>query len=223
MHASTMISFRNVSKSYRFSGGLKPIVTNLTLDFPSDKNVAIVGRNGAGKSTLLRIISGALPPDRGQIIRKGRISWPMGFAGGLHPALTGRQNARFIARIYGLNTEETVHFVDDFSELGGFLDMPLNTYSSGMKARLSFAISLAARFDCYLIDEITEVGDAVFREKCRRAFHEHMKTAQRIVVAHSEPTLRSLCNSGLVLIDGVARFFEDLEEALELYRASLKR
>lgn len=218
-----MISFRNVSKSYRFNGGLKPIVTNLTLDLPSDKNVAVVGRNGAGKSTLLRIISGALPPDRGQIIRNGRISWPMGFAGGLHPALTGRQNARFIARIYGMNTDDMVLFVDDFSELGGFLDMPLNTYSSGMKARLSFAISLAARFDCYLIDEITEVGDAVFREKCRRAFHERMKTAQRIVVAHSEPTLRSLCNSGLVLIDGVARFFEDLEEALELYRASLKR
>ncbi len=222
MATSPLIAFRNVTKFYRYPGGVKSILRNFTLDLPPDRNIAVVGRNGAGKSTLLRMISGTLPPERGQIIRRGRISWPMGFSGGLHSALTGRQNARFVARVYGIPTDEMVEFVADFSELGGFLDMPLNTYSSGMKARLAFGISLAAKFDCRLIDEITEVGDASFREKCRRAFTEQMKTSQLIVVSHAEGTLKALCNAGLVLIDGDARYFPDLEEALETYRESLK-
>lgn len=219
--ADCLIEFRNVTKTYRFHGGVKTIVQDLTLALPRQSNVAVIGRNGAGKSTLLRMISGTLPPERGRILRHGRISWPMGFSGGLHPALTGRQNARFIARVYGTNTDDMVAFVADFSELGGFLDMPVNTYSSGMRARLAFGISLAAHCDCYLIDEITEVGDAVFREKCRLAFRERMEVSQLIVVSHSEPTLKSLCSSGLVLLDGKARYFESLDEALAVYRQSL--
>jgi capsular polysaccharide transport system ATP-binding protein len=222
MAGSALIGFHNVTKFYRYSGGVKSILRNFTMDLPPDRNIGVIGRNGAGKSTLLRMISGALPPERGHITRRGRISWPMGFSGGLHPALTGRQNARFVARIYGMATDDMVDYVADFSELGGFLDMPLNTYSSGMKARLSFGISLAAKFDCYLIDEITEVGDTVFREKCRRAFKEQMASSQLIVVSHAEGTLRSLCNAGLVLIDGQAQYFSDLEQALAAYRESLK-
>lgn len=212
------IAFHNVSKSFRFKGGIKYILRDFTMELPSDKSIAVIGRNGAGKSTLLQMIAGTLPPERGHITRSGRFSWPMGFSGGLHPALTGRQNARFIARIYGMSTDEMVDFVEDFSELGAFIDMPMNTYSSGMKARLSFGISLAARFDCYLIDEITEVGDAVFREKCRLAFRERMKSARLIVVSHAEQTLRSLCNAGLVLENGSAQYFPDLEAALAHYR-----
>jgi len=222
MTGAAQIAFRNVTKFYRYPGGVKSILRDFTMELPADKNIAVIGRNGAGKSTLLRMISGTLPPERGHITRRGRISWPMGFAGGLHPALTGRQNARFVARIYGMRTDEMVDFVADFSELGGFLDMPLNTYSSGMKARLAFGISLAAKFDCYLIDEITEVGDANFREKCRLAFREQMKSSQLIVVSHAEGTLKSLCNAGLVLIDGEAEYFPVLEEALAAYRTSLK-
>jgi capsular polysaccharide transport system ATP-binding protein len=218
-----LVEFRNVTKSYRIRGGSKPIVRDLTLILPSNQNVAVIGRNGSGKSTLLRMISGTLPPERGRILRHGRISWPMGFSGGLHAALTGRQNARFIARVYGTDTDYMVDYVTQFSELGSFLDMPINTYSTGMKARLAFGISLAAKCDCYLIDEITEVGDAVFKEKCRVAFREQMKGAQLIVVSHSEATLKSLCTSGLLLIDGVAHYFESLEEALQVYRHSLVR
>ena len=214
-----MIEFQNVTKAYRLRNGQKRVIMrDLTLTLPRNRNVALIGRNGAGKSTTLKLISGNLNPDRGAIIRHGRISWPMGFSGGMHPALTGRQNARFIARIYGADTDEMVDFVADFSELGAFLDMPVQTYSSGMRARLAFGISLAAEFDCYLIDEITEVGDAAFRAKCRAAFKARMENAQVIVAAHSEVTLRSMCESALLLDGGSVRWFEDLNEGLAEYR-----
>lgn len=214
-----MIDFHNCSKSYRLRNGqVRQIMRGLTLSLPHDRNVALVGRNGAGKSTTLKLISGNLMPDRGTIVRHGRVSWPMGFSGGMHPALSGRQNARFIARIYGADTDEMVDFVAEFSELGAFLDMPVQTYSSGMRARLAFGISLAAEFDCYLIDEITEVGDAAFRAKCRAAFSARMESAQVIVAAHSESTLRSMCDSVLLLDGGTVRWFDDLEEGLREYR-----
>jgi capsular polysaccharide transport system ATP-binding protein len=214
-----MIEFQNVTKAYRLRNGQKrEIMRGLTLTLPKNRNVALIGRNGAGKSTTLKLISGNLNPDRGTISRHGRISWPMGFSGGMHPALTGRQNARFIARIYGADTDEMVNFVAEFSELGAFLDMPVQTYSSGMRARLAFGISLAAEFDCYLIDEITEVGDAAFRSKCRAAFRARMENAQVIVAAHSEGTLRSMCDSALLLDAGTVRWFDDLNEGLAEYR-----
>jgi capsular polysaccharide transport system ATP-binding protein len=216
-----MIEFLNVSKGYRVKGEMKQILRDFSLAVPSDRNLALVGRNGAGKSTLLRMISGTLRPDRGNIRRHGKISWPMGFAGGLHPALTGRQNARFVARCYGIDTDEMVAFVEDFSELERFIDMPVTTYSSGMRARLAFGISLAARFDCYLIDEITEVGDAAFREKCRRAFRTRMQDARVIVAAHSEATLKSMCDAVLLLDKGEARYFDRLDEGLRAYRQAL--
>jgi capsular polysaccharide transport system ATP-binding protein len=214
-----MIDFHGVSKSYQLRGSRRHILRDLTLAFPRDKNVALIGRNGAGKSTLLGMIAGTVALNKGRIVRHGRMSWPMGFSGGIHPALTGRQNARFIARVYGADTGAMVDFVEDFSELGAFLDMPTNTYSSGMKARLSFGISLAANFDCYLIDELTEVGDAAFREKCRRAFQDKMREARVIVAAHSEATLKSMCNAALLIEAGTAVYFDTVEDGLAAYRA----
>ncbi|TMV77359.1 ABC transporter ATP-binding protein [Thioclava sp. BHET1] len=216
-----MIEFQNVTKTYRLKGGVRTIVQNLNLKVPNNRNLALVGRNGAGKSTMLSMISGNLAPDHGRIVRHGRMSWPMGFSGGLHRALTGRQNARFVARICGIDTDEMSDFVADFSELGKFLDMPVATYSSGMRARLAFGISLAAKFDCYLIDEITEVGDAAFKKKCRDAFQARMKESSVIVAAHSEQTLRSMCDSVLYLENGVATYFEDLEEGLKAYKQAI--
>lgn len=214
-----MIDFHGVSKSYQLRGSRRHILRDLTLAFPRDKNVALIGRNGAGKSTVLGMIAGTVALTKGRIVRHGRMSWPMGFSGGIHPALTGRQNARFIARVYGADTEAMVDFVEDFSELGAFLDMPTNTYSSGMKARLSFGISLAAKFDCYLIDELTEVGDAAFREKCRRAFQDKMREARVIVAAHSEATLKSMCNAALLIEAGTAVYFDTVDDGLKAYRA----
>ncbi|WP_172294628.1 ABC transporter ATP-binding protein [Pseudoruegeria sp. HB172150] len=212
-----MIEFHDVWKAFPYKGGTKQIVTGLTLAFPKDRSIAIIGRNGAGKSTLLSMIAGTIDPDRGEIVKLGRTSWPMGFRGGFHGDLTGRQNTRFVARIYGTNTEEMEAYVEEFAELGRFLDMPVRTYSSGMKARLAFGVSLAARFDCYLVDEITGVGDSRFRAKCRRAFKERVATSQIIMVSHSDNTLRSYCESALLLENGTATFFDDLEEALEIY------
>jgi capsular polysaccharide transport system ATP-binding protein len=214
-----MIDFHGVSKSYQLRGSRRHILRDLTLAFPRDKNVALIGRNGAGKSTVLGMIAGTVALSKGRIVRHGRMSWPMGFSGGIHPALTGRQNARFIARVYGADTEAMIDFVEEFSELGAFLDMPTNTYSSGMKARLSFGISLAAQFDCYLIDELTEVGDAAFREKCRRAFQDKMRDARVIVAAHSEATLKSMCNAALLIEAGTAVYFDTVEDGLKAYRA----
>ena len=216
-----MLRFRNVSKSYAIPGGRRHVLRNLTIDFPRYRNVAIVGRNGAGKSTFLRMISGILRPDKGTIERNGRVSWPLGFAGGFHPALTGRQNARFIARVYGADTDEMVTFVEDFSELGAFLDMPFQTYSTGMRARLAFGVSMAADFDWYLVDEITAVGDKTFRNKCKHVFNEKLSKSQMLMVSHSDATLREYCNAGLLLNDGHAWYFDDVEETLLAYQSLL--
>lgn len=216
-----MIEFRNVSKSYRLNGSRKHIVRDLSLVFPRDENVAILGRNGAGKSTLLRMIGGVLKPDRGVICRQGRISWPMGFSGGFHPVLTGRQNARFVARIYGLDTDRLLESVEEFAELGEFLDMPYATYSSGMKARLALGVSIAVQFDCYLVDEITAVGDAIFKAKCKAALTGVLSKAQVIMVSHAPATLREFCSAALVLSAGTATYFDDIEDALDSYQREL--
>jgi len=212
-----MIEFRSVRKSFSLKGAKKTILKGLTLALPRDVNIAIVGRNGAGKSTLLNMIAGTLMPDSGEIVRRGRTSWPMGFAGGFHGELTGRQNTRFVARIYGADTDAMERYVEEFAELDDFLDMPVRTYSSGMKARLAFGVSLAAEFDCYLVDEITGVGDARFRKKCHDTFQEKVAGSQLIMVSHSDNTLRSYCQSALLLENGDATFYPDLEVALEVY------
>lgn len=214
-----MIEFRHVSKHYQMNGAVKTILKDLNFRLPKTRNLALIGRNGAGKSTILRMISGTLRPDRGVILREGRISWPMGFSGGFHPALTGRQNARFVARIYGADTDDLVRYVEEFAELGPFLDMPVQTYSSGMKARLAFGVSLAARFDCYLVDEITAVGDALFRQKCQKAFTEKLAQSQVIMVSHSEATLREYCQSALVLEAGTMRYFDNIDDGIAAYRS----
>jgi len=215
-----MIEFRNVWKTFSLKGTRKPILSGLTLSLPRRGNIAIIGRNGAGKSTLLNLIAGTLLPDRGEIFRHGRTSWPMGLSGGFHGELTGRQNTRFVARIYGADTDEMEAYVEDFAELDRFFDMPVRTYSSGMKARLAFGVSLAARFDCYLVDEITGVGDARFKRKCRDAFNERVADAQLIMVSHSENTLRSYCETALLLDNGNATYFGDLESAVRVYDQS---
>ncbi|ARE41133.1 Capsular polysaccharide ABC transporter, ATP-binding protein KpsT [Rhodovulum sp. P5] len=214
-----MIEFHAVRKSFRLpGGGRKHILRGLTLSLPSDRRIAVIGRNGAGKSTLLRMIAGTQSTDSGKITHKGRISWPMGFSGGFHGSLTGRQNTRFVARIYGANTDRMVEDVQRFCELGPYFDARFETYSSGMKSRLALGVSLAADFDCYLVDEITAVGDAAFRRKAREAFEERLGRVQVIMVSHSEATLKDYCNSALLLHAGNAVYYDDLEDGLKAYR-----
>lgn len=212
-----MIEFRDVSKHYLTQSSRKVVLDHLTLTLPAGAKVGVLGRNGAGKSTFLRMIAGTTRPDSGTIRRHASISWPLGFAGSFHPDLTGAQNVRFVARIYGVDTDALVTYVQDFAELGDFIDMPVRSYSSGMRARLAFGMSMGVAFDWYLVDEITAVGDAAFRKKSLVAFKSRLRDAGLLMVSHSTNTIRSYCDSGLVLERGRARYFADLEEAIAVH------
>jgi capsular polysaccharide transport system ATP-binding protein len=216
-----MIDFRGVSKSYRAAGGRKLILDDLSLTLPAGARVALMGRNGAGKSTLLGLIAGTVPADGGRIVRQGSMSWPLGFAGSFANDLTGIQNTRFAARVYGADTDALVDYVTAFSELGPFMRMPVRTYSAGMRARLAFGLSMGLGFDWYLVDEITAVGDAAFRTKSLEVFRERLGSAGLLMVSHSVPMLRSFCTAGLVLEAGTARYYDDVDDAIAVHEAAM--
>jgi capsular polysaccharide transport system ATP-binding protein len=217
-----MIEFRNVSKYYSTQTSRKVVLDRLTLTLPAGAKVGVLGRNGAGKSTLLGMISGTVQPDAGEIRRHASISWPLGFKGSFHGDLTGAQNVRFVARIYGVDTDALVEFVQDFAELGDFLDMPVRSYSSGMRARLAFGMSMGISFDWYLVDEITAVGDQAFKKKSLAAFRNRLRNAGILMVSHSINTIRTYCTSGLVLENGQAEYFEDVADAVARHRQNMK-
>jgi capsular polysaccharide transport system ATP-binding protein len=191
------------------------------VDLPTGATVGLLGRNGAGKSTLMKMIAGNMDPTSGQILSDGTISYPVGFSGSFHPDLTGAQNTRFIARIYGVDTGELSDFVQDFAELGAHFHMPVRTYSAGMKARLTFGLSMGVAFDTYLVDEVTSAGDAAFREKSKAVFHARMSGTGAIMVSHNLGELREFCDAALLLEDGRLRYFPDLDEAIEMHRYNL--
>ena len=216
-----MIEFRHVSKAYRTRGRPKVLLRDFSLTLPRGATVGVLGRNGAGKSTLLGMVAGTVRPDAGVIRRHAAISWPLGFSGSFHPDLTGVQNIRFVARIYGADTDSLIAYVEDFAELGDFLDMPVRSYSSGMRARLAFGLSMGVCFDWYLVDEITAVADAAFRRKSLAAFRERLSNAGLLMVSHNPGTIRSYCTCGLVLEGGRVRFFEDIEEAIAVHERNM--
>ena len=218
-----MIIFDKVCKAYpRPGGGKKVILDDFTATFPPGINIGILGRNGAGKSTLMNMISGGEMPDSGRILREGRISWPLGFNGGVHGKLTGAQNTRFIADIYGKPRNKVLDFVTEFSELGPYLDMPVKTYSAGMKARLAFGICMAIEFEYYLIDEVIAVGDSTFKKKCKDVFEQRRENASLLLVSHSAGLLRSFCDIGGVMHNGQLTFFNDIEEAIQFHEEILR-
>ncbi len=213
-----MIHLVNVSKRYWTRAGDRVILFPTSLTIPTDRGVAVLGRNGAGKSTLLRMIAGVEMPDQGRIVPTVSLSWPLGFSGGISPAMTGRQNVRFIARLNQIDEDEVVAFVEDFAELGPYLDEPVAAYSSGMRGRLSFGISLAIDFDCYLIDEATSAGDQWFREKCAAAFAERRRRSSGLLmVSHNPQSIQQYCDVGMVLYRGHLVPFDDLDEAVHFY------
>lgn len=216
-----MIRLENLTKSFRLKGEKKVVINNLNLTIPSDRSLALLGRNGAGKSTLLEIIAGILRPDSGRIVSDGSISWPVGLGGSFHRDLTGAENVRFVARIYGVDTYDLVAFVEDFAELGKSYHMPMRSYSSGMRSRLTFGCSMGIKFDTYLVDEVTAVGDRAFKKKSKRIFAERMQTSSAIMVNHNMKDVRNFCNAGVVLEHGRARYFDDLDEAIAVHEAML--
>ncbi|PWB82710.1 MAG: ABC transporter ATP-binding protein [Methylocystaceae bacterium] len=213
-----MIQLENIFKYYRSNGHLKVVLDHISFDFKAGRSYGILGVNGAGKSTLMRLLAGTELPNGGRVRRSARVSWPLGFSGGLHPKLTGRENVQFVARIYGHDVRRTIGFVEDFAEVGAYIDVPIETYSSGMLARLAFGLSMAIDFECYLIDEVTAVGDARFAARCREEFEKRKKRSDIIMVSHSIPTVQEYCNCGIVLAGGKIYVFSNVDDAVELYK-----
>lgn len=216
-----MIEFRNVSKHYLTNTSRKVIVDRLNLKLPFGAKVGLLGRNGAGKTTLMAMVAGTVQPISGAIRRHGAISWPLGFGGSFNGELTGAQNVRFVARIYGMDTDALVAYVADFAEIGEFMDMPVRSYSSGMKARLGFGMAMGISFDWYLVDEITAVGDTRFKRKSLAVFRSRLKDAGLMMISHSTSTIRTYCTSGLVLENGRVRYFPDVEEAIAVHEGNM--
>ncbi|MBX7483964.1 ABC transporter ATP-binding protein [Qipengyuania qiaonensis] len=214
-----MITCHDLHKEYRTGHITKSVLNGVDFTINPNDRIGLLGRNGAGKSTLIRLIGGVEMPTSGKVVRKMSCSWPLGFTGGFQGSLTGYDNARFIARIYDKPYSEMRVFVEEFTELGIQLHMPVKQYSSGMRARLAFALSLAIEFQCYLIDEVIMVGDMNFRKKCERAFFEVRKDRALLLASHSVKTVKRFCNRAIVLDDGIATMYEDVDTGISVYEA----
>lgn len=213
-----MIRFENVSKFYSVYGKRRIILDRVNFTLRPDISYGILGINGAGKSTALRLLAGVEEPSRGRITRKLRVSWPIGFTGGFNPKMTGRDNVIFVSRIYGQDPRQVLDFVEDFAELGNYIDMPVHTYSSGMGQRLAFGVSMAIPFDTYLIDETLSVGDARMQKRCREIFAMRRETANIILISHSMELVRQYCSQAIILVNGQAVVYDNLDEAVLAYR-----
>lgn len=219
-----MIEVRNVWKKYHGELENDWVLKDINFTIPRGVSVGLIGANGAGKSTLLRLIGGMDTPEKGEIVRDCSVSWPIGLRGGFQNGLTGRQNVKFVARIHGGEDKiyEIVKSVEEFAELGKAFDRPVRTYSSGMRSRLAFGLSLSIDFDVYISDEATAVGDRAFKRKARNAFKERIGHSSLIMVSHGEGILRDLCEAGILLINGSATWFDQIEDALQAYQESIK-
>lgn len=204
-----------ISKTYH--GAPKPLFQDLNFDLGRSDRLALLGRNGQGKSTLIKMLGGVLPQTKGRIDWRMSSSWPIGFTGGFQGSLSGLDNVRFLSRLYRRDYHETLERVDDFAELGKALRDPVKHYSSGMRARLAFGLSLAIEFDCYLIDELVAVGDARFQRKCQEALFEHRRDRAFLMASHDTHLIASYCDRALILEGGKGKVFEDIEEAVEVY------
>lgn len=216
-----MITLRNLCKSYPTSQGAHQVFRNINLEVGRGEKVGILGRNGAGKSTMIRLLSGAEQPTSGSVERSMSVSWPLAFGGAFQNTLTGLDNLRFICRIYGIRYEDKIDYVQEFSELGPYLREPLRVYSSGMRARLAFALSMVIDFDCFLIDEVVAVGDARFHAKCHVELFEKRADRALIIVSHDANYVREHCSKLCVLSEGNMSIFTDPDEAYEFYHHAI--
>ena len=215
------IRLENLTKFYPTPAGRRYVFRSVDYTFPEQGNIGILGFNGAGKSTLMRLIGGTDFANSGRVHTDCRISWPVGLAAGFQGSLTGRENVKFVSRVYGDTPEartERINYVMDFAELGDYFDMPVNTYSSGMRSRLSFGLSMAFEFDVYLVDEVIAVGDRQFKKKSEAAFQQKQEKARLITVSHDLGLLKSLCNVGIVLNKGQLQSYSSIEDAINAYQ-----
>ena len=214
-----MLVVSDLTKRFRGETATRTLFENLSFELPRGGRLAVLGRNGQGKSTLIKILGGVLWPTSGQARWSMSCSWPLGFSGGFQGGMTGYDNINFIARIYRRSARDLARSVDEFAELGGSLAMPVKYYSTGMRARLGFALSLAIEFDCYLIDEVISVGDVLFRRKCDEALFQRRADRAFILASHDLGVIREVCSSAVVIESGRAKVFDDVETAIEVYIA----
>lgn len=217
-----MFELRNVTKSYLTPNGRRYVFRNLSLAIPPGKNIGLIGRNGAGKSTLMRLLGGADVPDSGTIVTDRSISWPIGLTGGFQGSMSGRDNIKFVCRIYGATGEamrEKIRYVQEFAEIGDWIDEPIKTYSSGMRSRVAFGLSMAFDFDYYLIDEVMSVGDAQFKRKCADVFREKLQKSNVVLVTHAMQEVEKLCDIVLLVRDGGIQVYEDVAEGIRAYNS----
>jgi capsular polysaccharide transport system ATP-binding protein len=213
-----MIEFENVSKVYNVKNVRKVILDDASFAFENGRNIALMGHNGAGKSTIMRLLAGIELPTSGIIRRNEKVSWPMGFAAGFNGLMTGVENVRFVSRIYGEDSDRILESVQEFAELGRSIGLPISTYSSGMKARLAFGLSIAVNFECYLIDEITAVGDRRFKKKSEAALKDRIRSSRVIMISHSEKTIREYCDCGLLVHGAKLYYYDDLDALMSDYK-----
>ncbi|MBT42218.1 MAG: polysaccharide/polyol phosphate ABC transporter ATP-binding protein [Idiomarina sp.] len=218
-----VIEVNDVWKRYHGPFGSDWVLKGVNFTIPKGVSVGVVGKNGAGKSTLLRLLGGMDSPDKGEVIERCRVSWPIGLGGGFQGSMTARQNVKFVARIHGgnRNIDEIIEEVQDFAEIGKAFDQPIKTYSSGMRSRVAFGLSLAFNFDVYLSDEATAVGDITFKRKAKKAFEDRIGQASLIMVAHQTKTLKDFCQAGIWLHEGQALWYDKLEDAIDAYYESV--
>ncbi|WP_448118321.1 ABC transporter ATP-binding protein [Pseudomonas serbica] len=215
-----MFELRNITKSYLTPKGRRHVFRNLSLKIPAEKNIGLIGRNGAGKSTLVRLLGGADVPDSGTIATNKSISWPVGLSGGFQGSMTGRENIKFVSRVYGAVGDAMrakVAYVEDFAEIGSWIDEPVKTYSSGMRSRLAFGLSMAFDFDYYLIDEVMSVGDAHFKRKCANVFEDRLQKSKVVLVSHNMNEIQKLCDVVLLVRDGGVQIYDDVAEGIKAY------
>ena len=212
-----MIVFEDVSKTYHIRKFEKQVFSHLNFTIKPGESLGICGANGAGKSTLMRLIAGVEMPTSGRITRSMNTSWPIGYSSCFQPSLTGADNARFIARIYGQEPEALCAYVEDFAQLGPYFHQPVFSYSAGMNARLAFGVSLAINFDCYLVDEVTAAGDERFRKRCEEALTHRRENGALVMISHDQNTLLQYCDRGAVLYAGALTFYDSVAEAVEVH------
>lgn len=217
-----MIKLDNLTKFYPLSNGDKHFVfREFTFTFPDDCSIGLIGRNGAGKSTLMRLLSGADIPNAGRVVTDKKISWPVGLAGGFQHALSARDNVKFVARVYGYKgeaLEEKVRYIEEFAEIGKYFDEPMNTYSSGMRSRIGFGLSMAFDFDYYLIDEAGAVGDAKFKKKSDAIYKEKLSNSKVIMVSHNMAEIKQWCDKVILVNSGMTTVYDDVDEGIEMYK-----
>lgn len=220
-----MIEIRNLTKSFPSRHGRKYVFRDLSFKLPTGGGVGLIGRNGAGKTTLLSLMAGIDTPDAGEVFSESTISWPVGLSGGFQGMLSARDNVRFVCRVFGATGDEMhekIEYVRSFAEIGDYFDLPMRSYSPGMRARVAFGVSMAFDFDYYLIDEVMAVGDPIFRRKAAEVFREKLAGAGVILVSHNMKDIKDLCSSVVFLNDGHAHYYEDVDEGIGAFQALIK-